>query len=95
MFENNLLTRFVSCSVRSCVIRPSPELASSRLRQRLGGGNIANLTTEALLSSVRFVFESLWLFLFTYHMHLKYHAFYLHMSKQDSYYQGVGTTFSP
>ena len=67
----------------------------SRLRQRLGGGNIANLTTEALLSSVRFVFESLWLFLFTYHMYLKYHAFYLHMSKQDSYYQGVGTTFSP
>ena len=53
MFENNLLTRFVSCSVRSCVIRPSPKLASSRLRQRLGGGNIANLTTEALLSSVR------------------------------------------
>ena len=88
MFENNLLTRFVSCSVRSCVIRPSP-------KQRLGGGNIANLTTEALLSSVRFVFESLWLFLFTYHMYLKYHAFYLHMSKQDSYYQGVGTTFSP
>ena len=95
MFENNLLTRFVSCSVRSCVIRPSPKLASSRLRQRLGGGNIANLTTEALLPSVRFVFESLWLFLFTYHMYLKYHAFYLHMSKQDSYYQGVGTTFSP
>ena len=61
----------------------------------LVGGNIANLTTEALLSSVRFVFESLWLFLFTYHMYLKYHAFYLHMSKQDSYYQGVGTTFSP
>ena len=59
------------------------------------GGSIANLTTEALLSSVRFVFESLWLFLFTYHMYLKYHAFYLHMSKQDSYYQGVGTTFSP
>ena len=58
-------------------------------------GNIANLTTEALLPSVRFVFESLWLFLFTYHMYLKYHAFYLHMSKQDSYYQGVGTTFSP
>ena len=37
MFENNLLTRFVSCSVRSCVIRPSPKLASSRLRQRLFG----------------------------------------------------------
>ena len=60
-----------------------------------GAEYIANLTTEALLSSVRFVFESLWLFLFTYHMYLKYHAFYLHMSKQDSYYQGVGTTFSP
>ena len=37
MFENNLLTRFVSCSVRSCVICPSPKLASSRLRQRLFG----------------------------------------------------------
>ena len=36
-FENNLLTRCVSCSVRSPVSRPSPKLASSRLRQRLFG----------------------------------------------------------
>ena len=36
-FENNLLTRCVSCSVRSPVSRPSPKLASSRLRQRLLG----------------------------------------------------------
>ena len=54
MIQNNLLTRFVSCSVRSCVSRLSP-IASSRLKQRLRGSNIANLTTEALLSSVRFV----------------------------------------
>ena len=74
MFENNLLTRFVSCSVRSCVIRPSPKLASSRLRQRLGGGNIANLTTEALLPSERFVFESSWLYYFT-HYFLRYRSF--------------------
>ena len=34
----------------------------------LGGGNIANLTTEAFLPSVRFVFESLWLFYFLPHL---------------------------
>ena len=34
MFENNLLTRFVSCSVRSCVIRPSPKLAETSQTSR-------------------------------------------------------------
>ena len=33
-------------------------------KQRLGGSNIANLTTEALLPSVRFVFEFIMAMLF-------------------------------
>ena len=35
----------------------------------LGGGNIANLTTEALLPSVRLVFVRLWLCCFTCTVH--------------------------
>jgi hypothetical protein len=40
------------------------KLASSRLKQVLGGGNIANLTTEASLPSERFVFEFIMAVLF-------------------------------
>ncbi|MEE0295769.1 MAG: hypothetical protein UDT90_02515, partial [Lachnospiraceae bacterium] len=38
------------------------------------GGSIANLTTEALLPSERFVFESSWLYYFT-HYFLRYRSF--------------------
>ena len=37
MIRKQSLTRCVSCSVRSPVSRPSPKLASSRLKQRLSG----------------------------------------------------------
>ena len=33
MFENNLLTRFVSCSVRSCVIRSGAETSQTSQRK--------------------------------------------------------------
>ena len=74
-FENNLLTRFVSCSVRSCVSRPSPKLASSRLRQRLSGAATSQTSRRKPRYRQSDLFsDSSWLYYFT-HYFLRYRSF--------------------
>ena len=68
-FENNLLTRCVSCSVRSCVSRPSPKLASSRLRQRLFGAATSQTSRRKPCYRQSDLFSnSSWLYYFTHHV---------------------------
>ena len=74
-FENNLLTRIVSCSVRSPVSRPSPKLASSRLRQRLFGAAASQTSRRKPCYRQSDLFSnSSWLYYFT-HYFLRYHSF--------------------
>ena len=68
-FENNLLTRIVSCSVRSPVSRPSPKLASSRLRQRLFGAATSQTSRRKPRYRQSDLFSnSSWLYYFTHHV---------------------------
>ena len=68
-FENNLLTRCVSCSVRSPVSRPSPKLASSRLRQRLLGAAASQTSRRKPCYRQSDLFSnSSWLYYFTHHV---------------------------
>ena len=68
-FENNLLTRCVSCSVRSPVSRPSPKLASSRLRQRLLGAAASQTSRRKTCYRQSDLFSnSSWLYYFTHHV---------------------------
>ena len=68
-FENNLLTRCVSCSVRSPVSRPSPKLASSRLRQRLFGAAASQTSRRKPCYRQSDLFSnSSWLYYFTHHI---------------------------
>ena len=68
-FENNLLTRCVSCSVRSPVSRPSPKLASSRLRQRLFGAAASQTSRRKPCYRQSDLFSnSSWLYYFTHHV---------------------------
>ena len=72
-FENNLLTRCVSCSVRSSVSRPSPKLASSRLRQRLFGAAASQTSRRKPCYRQSDLFSnSSWLY---YFMHMHYCSF--------------------
>ena len=74
-FENNLLTRCVSCSVRSPVSRPSPKLASSRLRQRLLGAAASQTSRRKPCYRQSDLFSnSSWLYYFT-HYFLRYRSF--------------------
>ena len=74
-FENNLLTRCVSCSVRSPVSRPSPKLASSRLRQRLFGAATSQTSRRKPRYRQSDLFsDSSWLYYFT-HYFLRYRSF--------------------
>ena len=74
-FENNLLTRCVSCSVRSPVSRPSPKLASSRLRQRLLGAAASQTSRRKPCYRQSDLFlNSSWLYCFT-HYFLRYRSF--------------------
>ena len=74
-FENNLLTRCVSCSVRSPVSRPSPKLASSRLRQRLFGAAASQTSRRKPCYRQSDLFSnSSWLYYFT-HYFLRYRSF--------------------
>ena len=68
-FENNLLTRCVSCSVRSPVSRPSPKLASSRLRQRLLGAAASQTSRRKPCYRQSDLFSnSSWPYYFTHHV---------------------------
>ena len=68
-FENNILTRCVSCSVRSPVSRPSPKLASSRLRQRLFGAAASQTSRRKPCYRQSDLFSnSSWLYYFTHHV---------------------------
>ena len=67
--KNNLLTRCVSCSVRSPVSRPSPKLASSRLRQRLLGAAASQTSRRKPRYRQSDLFSnSSWLYYFTHHV---------------------------
>ena len=73
--KNNLLTRCVSCSVRSPVSRPSPKLASSRLRQRLLGAATSQTSRRKPRYRQSDLFsDSSWLYYFT-HYFLRYRSF--------------------
>ena len=68
-FENNLLTRCVSCSVRSPISRPSPKLASSRLRQRLFWAAASQTSRRKPCYRQSDLFSnSSWLYYFTHHI---------------------------
>ena len=73
--KNNLLTRCISCSVRSPVSRPSPKLASSRLRQRLFGAATSQTSRRKPRYRQSDLFsDSSWLYYFT-HYFLRYRSF--------------------
>ena len=67
--KNNLLTRCISCSVRSPVSRPSPKLASSRLRQRLFWAAASQTSRRKPCYRQSALFSnSSWLYYFTHHV---------------------------
>ena len=67
--KNNLLTRCISCSVRSPVSRPSPKLASSRLKQRLFGAATSQTSRRKPCYRQSDLFSnSSWLYYFTHHV---------------------------
>ena len=75
-FENNLLTRCVSCSVRSCVSRPSPKLASSRLRQRLFGAATSQTSRRKPCYRQSDLFlDSSWLYYFLWYRSFAHSTF--------------------
>ena len=74
-------TLCVSCSVRSPVSRPSPKLASSRLRQRLLGAAASQTSRRKPCYRQSDLFSnSSWLYYFT---HYFYDTVRLHIAKSS------------